>query len=86
MLGSVFGGDLGTGDPAGECFNLLKNSLHRVGIRQQDLEYLCSVRDLGHFCQIQIHSEYQDQGKQGQGQKKVTEIGEGIEFKAQTKA
>ena len=45
QLGSGLEGDLGRGDPAGKFFKpLLENSLHRVGIFQQDLEHLHLVR------------------------------------------
>ena len=58
QLGSGFERDLGGADPAGECFKpLLENSLHRVGIRQQDLEHPRPIRDFGQLVDLYARFE-----------------------------
>ena len=58
QLGSGLGGYLGGGDPAEKCFKpLAENSLHRVGIFQQDLEHPRLVRHFGHL--IDPHARVQ---------------------------
>ena len=56
-LGSGFGDVLGRRDPAGEYIKpIVENSLHRVGIRQQDIEHPCPIRDFGH--PVDFHANF----------------------------
>ena len=49
--------NLGRGYSEGECFKpLVEDSLHRMGIVQQDLEHPRPVRDFGHLIDIQASS------------------------------